>query len=267
MKKSVSGNSKKRIIYILAGMLLLGIACYQLIDIGVQYQQGKNVYARFWNTAKEKDDTDGTRQKAKKQADTSGESDYRDFKIDFDALKKVNEDIIGWIRFDKNGINYPVLQGRDNEEYLSILPDKTKNASGSIFMDYLCTPDFTDSHTIIYGHNMKNLSMFGKLKQYRTTDGYYEENRYFTIYMPDRIFRYEIFGWYEADVEDSVYQVGFTDEDAFGDFVDQMLVRRYRDTEVTADKRDKVVTLSTCSVTGKRFVVHGKLTDSIDETG
>jgi len=261
MKKSVSGNSKKRMIYSLAGMLLLGIACDQLIDIGVQYQQGKHVYARFWNDAKENNDKNETRQKAKKQAENSGEFDYRKFKIDFDNLKKVNEDIIGWIRFDKNGINYPVLQGRDNEEYLRILPDKTKNASGSIFMDYLCSSDFSDSHTIIYGHNMKNLSMFGRLKQYRTVEGYYEKNRYFTIYTPEQTCRYEIFAWYEAGVEDSVYQIGFTDEDAFGEFVALMLERRYQDTDVTADEKDKIVTLSTCSAAGKRFVVHGKMID------
>ena len=252
--------------YSLAGILLLGIASYQLIDIGAQYQQGKDIYARFWHAAKENEDKNETRQKAKKQADNSGEFDYRKFKIDFDALKEMNEDIIGWIRFDKNGINYPVLQGRDNEEYLRILPDKTKNASGSIFIDYLCSADFTDSHTIIYGHNMKNLSMFGRLKKYRTVEGYYEKNKYFTIYTPDQIYRYEIFAWYEVGVEDSVYQVGFTDEDVFGEFVDQMLERRYQDTNVTADETDKIVTLSTCSAAGKRFVVHGKLIDSIHET-
>ena len=259
MKKSVSGNSKKKMFYSLAGILLLGIAFYQLTDIAFQYQQGKDIYARFWHAAEENEDKNETRQKAKKQADNSGEFDYRKFKIDFDVLKEMNEDIIGWIRFDKNGINYPVLQGRDNEEYLHILPDKTKNASGSIFMDYLCSSDFTDSHTILYGHNMKNLSMFGRLKKYRTVEGYYEKNRYFTIYTPDQIYRYEIFAWYEVGAEDSVYQVGFTDEDVFGEFVGQMLERRYQDTNVTADETDKIVTLSTCSAAGKRFVVHGKI--------
>ena len=109
---------------------------------------------------------------------------------------------------------------------------------------------------------MKNLSMFGRLKQYRTTEGYYEDNRYFTIYTPDQIFRYEIFAWYEADAADPVYQVEFTDEEAFGAFVDQMLERRYRDTGVTADRQDKIVTLSTCSTEGKRLIVHGKQTDA-----
>ena len=238
------------------------IACYQLAEIGTSSQQGQTVYERLRDAAGEDDNQKKPRQTAKKQADNSGQFDYRKVKIDFDALKKMNEDITGWIRFDQNGIDYPVLKGRDNEEYLHILPDKTKNAAGSIFMDYLSSSDFSDSHTILYGHNMKNLSMFGRLKQYRTTEGYYEDNRYFTIYTPDQIFRYEIFAWYEADAADPVYQVEFTDGEAFGAFVDQMLERRYRDTGVTADRQDKIVTLSTCSTEGKRLIVHGKQTDA-----
>ncbi len=126
-------------------------------------------------------------------------------------------------------------------------------------MDSLCASDFTDFHTILYGHNMKNLSMFGKLKLYRMKQGYYEQNKYFTIYLPDAVCRYEIFAWYEVQNEDSVYQVGFQDREAFDTFVEQMIQRRYRDTSVAADGEDTIVTLSTCSVKGKRFVVHGKL--------
>lgn len=244
-----------------AGAFFTGIACWQLIDIGAEYRQGRHAYERFGNATEQNNDQKEPRQPAKKQADNSGEFDYRRLEIDFEELKKINEDIIAWICFDKNGIDYPVLQGRDNEEYLHMLPDKTKNAAGSIFMDYLSASDFSDSHTVLYGHNMRNLSMFGKLKQYRTTEGYYEDNRCFTIYMPDVIYRYEIFGWYEADAEDLVYQVEFADEEAFGESVDRMLERRYQDTGLTADQQDKVVTLSTCSAAGKRFVVHGKLTD------
>lgn len=266
MRKSVSGNSKKKHFSLIAGLLLFGTACYQLMNIGAEYGQGRDAYARFQHAAEENDDPNDGRYAAKKQADNGGGFDFCNFKIDFDKLKNINEDIVAWIRFDSNGIDYPVLQGRDNEEYLDILPDQTKNAAGSIFMDYMCSWDFTDSHTILYGHNMKNLSMFGRLKQYRTIDGYYEKNRYFTIYVPDKIYRYEIFAWYEAGVEDSVYQVGFTDEEAFGTFVDQMLERRYRDTDVSADKQDKIVTLSTCSAAGKRFVVHGKMIEAIEET-
>lgn len=190
--------------------------------------------------------------------------DYREVTIDFDLLKRENEDIIGWILFDFNGISYPVLQGRDNEEYLYTMADGTQNPSGSIFIDSMCAADFTDCHTIIYGHNMKDGSMFGKLKQYRIQENYYKENRYFTIYTPDKMFRYEIFAWYEAKADDEVYQAGFSEDSEFEAFVSRMQERRYADTKTGAGGKDKIVTLSTCSAEGMRFVVHGKMIHAED---
>ncbi len=105
---------------------------------------------------------------------------------------------------------------------------------------------------------MRDFSMFGKLKQYRLEEGYYEKNRFFTIYTPKKILRYEIFAWYEAPDDDSVYQVGFTADQAFGGFVEKMRQRSLKETGILADQWDKVVTLSTCSGEGRRFLVHGK---------
>lgn len=244
MKKSVSGNFKRNIFFCAAGAVLMGTALYQLTGIGMESKERKDFYGRIEKSAVEES--------------SSEEKTKEEVTIDFDTLKKMNEDIVGWILFDKNGISYPILQGKDNEEYLYTMADGTKNPAGSIFLDALCSPDFEDAHTIIYGHNMKDLSMFGKLKQYGIKKDYYQENKYFTIYTPDGAFRYEIFAWYEAAEDDSVYQVGSWEEESFGEFVAQMIKRRYRDTEVTAGKNDKIVTLSTCSSAGMRFVVHGK---------
>lgn len=237
--------------------MLAGLAVFQLAGIGAEADKRKESYVSF------KDDAVTGQEQGKAGGGDGGggaedQFDYRSVKIDFDLLKQKNEDIVGWILFDGNGISYPVLQGTDNEEYLYKMADGTKNPAGSIFIDSQCSADFTDSHTIIYGHNMKDLSMFGKLKLYRTQEGYYEKNRYFTIYAPDRICRYEIFSWYEAKEDDAVYQAGFTEDDTFAAFVEQMVGRRYRDTMVTAGKEDKIVTLSTCSAEGMRLVVHGK---------
>ncbi len=251
MKKSVSGNSKRNRVFTGAGVLLIAASLYLLIPVGREYKKGKDTYEQLETAVLQ---------------ETKPETafDYRAVQIDFDALKNVNEDVIGWIHFDDNGISYPVLQGSDNEEYLYTLADKTANRSGSIFMDASCSADFSDSHTIIYGHNMKDLSMFGKLKKYRTDENYYEENRYFTIYTPKQTYRYEIFAWYEAAEDDSVYQVGFRADEEFGAFTDRIIERRYQDTGVAADREDKIITLSTCSSADRRFVVHGKLIASSD---
>ena len=269
MKRSVSASSKKRYVSILLGILCIGIAVFLLWHMQSEYKESDRFYQKLEDRALKKDagsqhskqneQNEQIVQKAEDSEKQASAADAASLEIDFDALKQVNGDIIGWILFDNNGISYPILQGKDNEEYLYRLADGTKSKAGSIFMDAACSPDFSDAHTIIYGHNMKNLSMFGKLKWYRTKRGYYENNRYFTIYTPDRVLRYEIFSWYEANADDMVYQVGFQSDRFFLTFVEEMIKRSSRNTGVTVDENDKIVTLSTCSANGKRFVVHGKL--------
>ena len=259
MKKSESENSKRSRMLFAAGLFLVILAVFELAGIQTEKLQEETAYEKMMQAAAEDQTKTHAKTRGKDKTSSDKTFDYREWNIDFEALQSINEDIIGWIRFDYNGINYPILKGNDNEEYLDTLPDGTKNLAGRIFMDSLCASDFTDFHTILYGHNMKNLTMFGKLKLYRMKQGYYEQNKYFTIYLPDAVCRYEIFAWYEVQNEDSVYQVGFQDREAFDTFVEQMIQRRYRDTSVAADGEDTIVTLSTCSVKGKRFVVHGKL--------
>ena len=269
MKRSVSASSKKRYVSILLGILCIGIAFFLLWHMQSEYKESDRCYQKLEERAlkkgldsrqsKQNEQNDQIVQKADDSGNQTSAADTASIEIDFDALKQVNEDIIGWILFDHNGISYPILQGKDNEEYLYHLTDQTKNKAGSIFMDAACTPDFSDAHTIIYGHNMKDLSMFGKLKWYRTKRGYYENNRYFTIYTPDQVLRYEIFSWYEVKADDMVYQVGFQPDEVFLKFVEEMVKRSSQNTGVTVDEHDKIITLSTCSANGKRFVVHGKL--------
>ena len=268
MKKSISGNFKKYGAFFMAGLLLVGIALYRLTGVSVEYETGNAVYGKMakavlWE-AEEANEPEripfaGQTGRISPAQDRKEVLDYRTIRIDFERLEQINADIIGWILFDQNGISYPIVQGADNEEYLAKMADKTPNKAGSIFMDALCAADFMDSHTILYGHNMKDLSMFGKLKLYRQEPKYYEDNRYFTVYVPGKTLRYEIFSWYEAEADDSVYQVGFAADAAFGAFVDQMLARGGQNTKATADRTDRILTLSTCSAQGKRFVVHGKL--------
>lgn len=246
MKQSVFANFNRSRALFAAGLLLMGIAVWQLCRIGFEYRQGTEHYEKIAEEA------------IRVSESQESETDAEDVQIDFEWLQSINPEITGWLRFDRNGINYPLLQGTDNEKYLDTLADGTKNKAGSIFLDALCSPDFSDSHTLIYGHNMRDQSMFGQLKKYETVDAYYEENTYFTVYTPENTYRYEIFAWYEVNEDDRVFQTGFAADDIFEEFVDDMLRRRYRDTGAEADREDKIVTLSTCSSAGKRFVVHAK---------
>ena len=114
---------------------------------------------------------------------------------------------------------------------------------------------FTDPNTVIYGHNMKNLSMFGSLKKYKTED-FYKDHQFFTIYTSECAYRYQIFAYYDVPETDEVYTVGFAPDETFQKFIDKMKQKSYDDTGVNVTKDDHIMTLSTCSTTGKRFVVH-----------
>jgi len=124
-------------------------------------------------------------------------------------------------------------------------------------MEVINHPTFEDSHTIIYGHNMRDLSMFGRLKNYKDKD-FYEGNEYFTVYTDTKIITYQIFAYYDVAEYSDVYTVWYTPDESFGEMLETMKRKSYYDTKVDVTAEDKVLTLSTCSTTGKRFVVHAK---------
>ncbi len=172
-------------------------------------------------------------------------------------LKEQNEDVIGWITIDNMEISYPIMHGDDNDYYLSHTFSGESNSAGSIFMEAANNPDFEDCHTIIYGHNMRNLSMFGTLKYYKEEE-FYEEHRYFTIYTEEHVYRYEIFAYYDISEVGDIYTVGFVPGEEFQEFINKMIRRSYYDTNIEVTEQDKVITLSTCSSKGNRFVINAK---------
>ncbi len=182
---------------------------------------------------------------------------YEEVDIDIEGIQQVNSDVIGWIRFDNNEVlSYPILYSGDDETYLRTDIYGNQTTAGCIFMEGANCPDFNDNHTIIYGHNMRNLSMFGSLKKYKE-EGFYQDNQYFTIYTNEHAYRYQIFAFRDVPETSSVYTIGYGNDDTFQAFINEMIRGSYEDTGVTVTKDDKVITLSTCSTTGNRFVVHG----------
>jgi len=176
-------------------------------------------------------------------------------------LHEENEEVIGWIKFDNMDISYPVMQAKDNDYYLDHTYSGEENSAGSIFMEASNMPDFSDYHTIVYGHNMKNGSMFGSLKNYKTKD-HYKGNEYFTVYTLDSVYRYQIFAYYDISMYGDVYNNQFGPDDYFGQFIDKMVKRSYYDTSVRPVKTDRILTLSTCSTKGNRFVVNAVRMDN-----
>ncbi|NEX02708.1 MULTISPECIES: class B sortase [Pseudobutyrivibrio] len=184
--------------------------------------------------------------------------------VDVSSLQAINPDVIGWLYVEGTDISYPILYSGDDDKYLRMTMDGESATAGSIFLEGYNLPNFADSHNVIYGHNMRNLSMFGSLKFYKTDDNYLQEHKYFQIITADKKYRYEIFSYFDTDAASWVYGVPYSDSDEFGDYISELLNHSYKDIEIGKDltSKDKVTTLSTCSTSGRRFTVHGYLCET-----
>lgn len=190
-------------------------------------------------------------------------------RVDFESLRERNQDVAGWIFFENEDISYPILYSEDSSKYLYRTLDGKSASAGSIFLDGNNAPDFEDSRNVIYGHNMKNLSMFGNLKYYIQDKDYYEDHQYFQILTEGAVYRYRIFSCFDVpETETEICQVDFATEKDFSDFIAVLRKRSVRDTEIEVDCDDKVVTLLTCYVTGRRTLINAVRVDSYEiETG
>lgn len=181
-------------------------------------------------------------------------------RVDFEELQEINSDIIGWLYVEAiDTINYPIVQTDDNAYYLTHTFKKTDNIAGSIFLDCDTKPNFTDTNSVIYGHNMRNGSMFGKLNRFYDEETY-EDSKYFWVYTPDLYYKYEIFSCAEVGAISESYQRQFETKNDYRDYLQRMQENSIikTDTELTAG--DKIVTLSTCTASSDvRFIVQGKL--------
>jgi len=173
---------------------------------------------------------------------------YHDIDVDFAGLRNQNEDIVGWIYFeDEESISYPLLYSGD-DYYLRRNYLKEEETAGSIYIDGNNSPDLDDAHTLIYGHNMRNLSMFGKLKFYKTEEDYFENHRHFQLITETGAYRYEIFAYKDVStLTGGIYTIWKYVDDDFRDFVENTICQgSYVDADIDVDDETHIVTLSTC---------------------
>lgn len=228
---------------LVAAIVVFCVSAFKLLQIGKGYKDGQSEYEKV-------------RDVAIKNAD-----DKEKFRVDFDELMKINDDTVGWIRFYKepSQINYPVVQGEDNDLYLHKTFSANENTLGAIFVDAAASSDFTDKNTIIYGHRMKDGSMFRKLEEYKDKD-FWKENPYFYIYTPDgKEITYKIYSVGQVLDTSDTYLTSFASDEEYQTFLDMTMKEADYDTGVKVTTDDTVVTLSTCTAASDehRFVVRG----------
>ena len=196
------------------------------------------------------------------------EKNYPELQIDFAELIRTNPDFRGWLYFPALDISYPVVQGEDNNFYLHQTYEKNYNFAGTIFIDYENKRDFSDCNTLVYGHNMKNGSMFGMLKKYRADETLYNTSKYFWILTPEKDYRYEIIAAYTTSVNSDTYTLFKGPGKEFLEYEKKMFQNSEIRTDATASEanvKDKIVTLSTCTGNqATRFVVQGKRVNAVN---
>lgn len=186
--------------------------------------------------------------------------------LDWNAIKAENEHIYAWIYIPGTKVDYPILQHpTDDSYYLDHNIDGSKGLPGTIFSQSLNSKDFTDPNTVLYGHNMKNGSMFASLHNFED-NVFFDENMYIYIYTPEKTYVYKIFAAYNFNNKHLLYEYDCSTKEKYEYYlsvinnVRDMTARRREDVKVTTD--DCILTLSTClknSDDTKRYLVQGVL--------
>lgn len=177
--------------------------------------------------------------------------------VDFEHLQWINPDIVGWIYVEGTKINYPIVQAEDNDYYLDRLFDGTRNSAGSIFLDSRCSFDFSDRHSILYGHNMKDKSMFAALMNYKDPK-FYPNHSQALLLTPERNYKIQFFSGYVCDSWENAWTLNFESTD-FSDWLIEITDRSRFTPFALPGEDDTIITLSTCSYEyhDARFVLHG----------
>ena len=247
-KEKFINKKNNSIFYKIIIILFLSIfiySAYKLFKIHEGYKLGVEEYNSLENYVKEI---------------TIDNDNELPIEIDFDSLKYINNDIVGWIYFENMDINYPIVKGKDNSYYLDHTFQNNINSSGSIFMDYRNDSEFKDLNTVIYGHNMRNGSMFGSLMKLREEENYKKDLNFWILTKECR-YKCEIFSLYIDESTSESYDINFKDKEDYNKYLNMIKEKSIYNTEIKTTVDDKVITLSTCAAAegSNRFIVHAKV--------
>lgn len=260
------GNKIWKII-LFVSLIIVGVSSYNIYRLSREYQEGIKEYqalSQYVTITGEQSDKQEVSQAGEDNDEAALEGTESAIPVSIDVkyeeLKSINEDFIGWLYYEPLELSYPVVRGNDNDFYVKNTFEKEANSSGAIFMDFLNKLDFTDYNTIIYGHNMRNGTMFGSLKKLLNEQNLIEDNPYFYIFTEEKTYMYEIFAAYITDETSHTYDL-ITDETEQGIYIDYIKSSAEYLSEKEINLTDKIVTLSTCHGlhTSNRTVIHGVL--------
>ena len=279
MKKSTreaapkTGGKKKqnKVAYYVILVILLGILVFSVSKIVSYFKQqadAENIQAGVEDEFVTPDDSQQSDPDVPDNGEDEGEDENKEpekkpepvkpepetISVDFAGLTSKYPDVVGYIYSAYTGINYPIVQSSSNDYYLNHDLDGNVNNNGSIFMEHLCSSDFSDQNTIIYGHNMKSGLMFAHLINYKN-QSYYNAHPYFYIYTPNQNYKLNLFAGFVCEHDDEVYALSLSQSQ-----LEAMAAKSTFKSNIGVPTGN-VVTLSTCSYefNDARYVVVGEL--------
>ena len=196
----------------------------------------------------------------------STSEDPLDRKIDFEKLRGINEDVVGWLYIPGTTVDYPILIGSDDESYLYNDINKEYNPLGSIFSYANTSRDLSDGHVMLFGHNMASSQMFGQLKKFVRDESFMHNNRKFYVYLDTKVMEFDIFSIFTCNENDDFFSVGRElGTMDYVDFVTDVIKRNVYSDYVIEDSKisstdSQVFSLVTChgsQGTSERLVVNG----------
>ena len=266
----------EKVIIVIASLAAL-TAAFMIFKTARDYKAASDEYDSLRQYASEEVSTTDTAEKVsdikpieleeaeerKELKSNENREDFPEMEVDFKALREKNPDTVGWLYVGSCGISYPIVQGEDNDYYMNHTFEGTVNSSGAIIMDYRDDKYLKDWNTFIYGHNMKNGSMFGSLKKLLNDETLYNSDPYIYVYLPGYIYRYKIFSYYKDKPDSKMYWTADTLQE-YRQYIRDALSLSVRDLGVETSEENNMVTLVTCSGSGAgkmRFFVHGEFID------
>ena len=266
----------EKVIIVIASLAAL-TAAFMIFKTARDYKAASDEYDSLRQYASEEVSTADTAEKVsdikpieleeaeerKELKSNENREDFPEMEVDFKALREKNPDTVGWLYVGSCGISYPIVQGEDNDYYMNHTFEGTVNSSGAIIMDYRDDKYLKDWNTFIYGHNMKNGSMFGSLKKLLKDETLYDSDPYIYVYLPGYIYRYKIFSYYKDEPDSKMYWTADTLQE-YRQYIRDALSLSVRDLGVETSEENNMVTLVTCSGSGAgkmRFFVHGEFID------
>lgn len=244
---------KKKIILIGLGILIFAVGTWHFAGDMLDYYRGKQTYSLLGHYASvpTAPSTEPTEiQSTEAAAETVPEETLPPVtfpEVDFASLAEINSEIIGWIYSEDTTINYPIAHNPDNNFfYLDHMFTREGNGSGCIYLDKYNSADFSDDNSVIYGHNMKNGTMFASLISYKEP-GYYEEHPRILLVTKEHKYALEIFAGIITYPKSDDWKMTYSDREAYGQWLASVKERSVFDSPVVPTAEDRIVSLSTCT--------------------